>query len=164
MFMPVSYAEEINLEYKIKSAFLLNFILFVEWPEQNLSNSENEIRLCLFGHDPFYSFIDELLVAKRPQFGLRNIYIDRIQRDTSVKNCHALFVPASEMKHINLETVARDDLLYIGESSDFIHHGGMINFYIEEDSIKFEINLAAVRRSKLKMSSQLLKLAHIVGE
>jgi len=39
-----------------------------------------------------------------------------------------------------------------------------INFYQEQNKVRFEINPAAARRAGLKISSQLLRLARIVAE
>jgi len=65
LFTPASMAEETSLEYKIKATYLINFILFVEWPQQSFANDADEISLCIFGVDPYDSFIDELLEVKQ---------------------------------------------------------------------------------------------------
>jgi hypothetical protein len=38
----------------------------------------------------------------------------------------------------------------------------MVNFYLEENKVRFEINREAAARARLGISSQLLKLARIV--
>jgi hypothetical protein len=40
----------------------------------------------------------------------------------------------------------------------------MINFYLKNDRIAFEINLRTVRSTRIEISSRLLKLARITGE
>jgi hypothetical protein len=40
----------------------------------------------------------------------------------------------------------------------------MVNFFLERNKVRFEINDAAVHREGLNISSQLLKLARIVKE
>ncbi len=40
--------------------------------------------------------------------------------------------------------------------------GGCVNFYIEANKIRFEINLEAARQQQLKMTAKLLALARIV--
>jgi len=50
----------------------------------------------------------------------------------------------------------------VGESEHFVQEGGMIGFLLEENKIRFEVNLEAAERAKLKMSSRLLELAKTV--
>ena len=50
----------------------------------------------------------------------------------------------------------------MGESHDFADSGGMIEFLLEGNKIRFEINLGAVNAAKLKMSARLLTLAKAV--
>ncbi len=42
---------------------------------------------------------------------------------------------------------------------DFLSHGGMIQFQLVEKRVRFSVNLNAVDRSGLAMSSELLKVA-----
>ena len=50
----------------------------------------------------------------------------------------------------------------MGDVSGFAQHGVMINFYMEHNKVRFEINEDRVKDSNLSVSSQLLKLARIV--
>ena len=43
-----------------------------------------------------------------------------------------------------------------------LERGGVIRFKVDQDRIRLEINVAAAQRSRLRISSQLLKLARIV--
>jgi hypothetical protein len=54
-------------------------------------------------------------------------------------------------------------ILTVGETSDFLSDGGMIRFHLEEDKIRFDINLAAAESARLKISSRLLLLATSVS-
>ena len=158
-----SYIEDnFGLHYR-KATYLINFIRFVEWPQQSLANDADEISLCIFGAGPFDSFIDEILEVKQLQIDLRKVHIDRLQKGTSLDNCHALFVSEKEMQHFNFETIRRDDLLLVGETPEFARRGGLINFFVKKDSVQFEINFTVLKQSKLKISSQLLKLTRVAG-
>lgn len=47
---------------------------------------------------------------------------------------------------------------------NFANLGGIINLIPVEDKIRFEISVKNARQSRLKISSQLLKLANSVGD
>jgi hypothetical protein len=75
-----------------------------------------------------------------------------------------LFVPADEEGA--LEAI-RDGLkghtgLIVAESIEAARHGAHIGFYLEESRVRFAINETELRKDKLEVSSELLKLAKIV--
>ena len=57
------------------------------------------------------------------------------------------------------EKLRNRSVLTVGDSPPFINDGGMINFNIMQDNIRFEINAAAAKQADLKISSMLLRLA-----
>ena len=50
-------------------------------------------------------------------------------------------------------------VLTVSELPGFAKHGGMVGFVIDRGKVRLEVNLAAVRRSRLRMSSKLLEVA-----
>jgi hypothetical protein len=52
--------------------------------------------------------------------------------------------------------------LSIGESEDFLKRGGMIRLFVEDNRIKFDVNVGAASRAKIRLSSKLLALARFV--
>jgi hypothetical protein len=55
-------------------------------------------------------------------------------------------------------------VLTVGETDDFLSSGGMIRFHLDEDKIRFDINLNGAESSHLKISSRLLLLATSVTQ
>jgi len=53
-------------------------------------------------------------------------------------------------------------VLTVGESEHFVQEGGIIGFCLEQNKIRFEINLEAAEKAKLKISAKLLALAKTV--
>ena len=53
-------------------------------------------------------------------------------------------------------------VLTVGETQDLARHGAVINFRIEDNRVRFDINVDAAKRSHLTISSKLLNLARIV--
>ena len=80
--------------------------------------------------------------------------------------CHILFISSSEEKRLAkiLEILKDSSVLTVGEMKQFAQSGGMVNFTIKENKIRFEINVDAAVRAELKISSKLLKLAEIVRD
>jgi len=55
-------------------------------------------------------------------------------------------------------------VLTVGEMPHFVQSGGAVNFILEGNKVRFEINTDAAARARLKLSSKLLALARSVVE
>jgi hypothetical protein len=145
-------------EYDVKAAFIFNFAKFVEWPnEGQISNW----RVCLVGTDPFGAALDELdgKIVKEKKMAVK-----RDESLNSLKNCQMLFISSSEKERLKsiLAAIKEYNVLTISDTENFARQGVMINFYVEDNKVRFEINADAVRRTGLKITSKLLRLARLI--
>lgn len=150
-------------EYQVKAAFLYNFVKFVEWPAAALPQN-SPVRLCVLGQDPFGSDL-ESTVAGRVLNG-RPLLIRRSERLEDLGACHVLFISSSERAGLAtvLAALKEASVLTVGETDGFATQGGMIRLTLEENKVRFEINVQAAERARLRISSQLLRLAkRLVG-
>lgn len=150
-------------EYEVKAGFLYNFSLFVRWPDSAFETPQSPIVFAVYGKDPFGRTLDRTLAGKRAHD--REIVVRRIQRPQDIQGCHLLFVPSSsadELRRIFAQ-VAGQPVLLVGEQEGFAAQGGLINFYLEQNRVRFEINPEEARRREVRISSKLLGLARIVG-
>jgi hypothetical protein len=156
--------DSVSREYQIKAAYLYNFAKFVEWPAQSFTNSDAPLVIGIFGQNPFG---DELMViAKDHKINGRNIVIKQVNTVADACGVHMLFFGATEDNHIleTLGSLEKKCLLTVGESEKFRASGGIINFVIEDNKVRFEINAATAEHHELKISAQLLKLAKSTHE
>jgi hypothetical protein len=151
-------------EYELKAAFLFNFAKFVEWPPNAFAGPESPFLVCVFGTDPFGITLDnalrEKVIAEHPAS------VARVKRVADISGCQILFVAASE-SHLLPEVLAKlrgQCVLVIGETNDFASSGGVIQFTLEDNRVRFLINPDAADRAGLKISSKLLALAKIVRD
>jgi len=149
-------------EYKLKAAMLYNLTNFVEWPDSAYPDRHAPILLCILGQDPFASSLTST-IPKESDTG-RLVVIRHLQSEKETRGCHILYISSSERK-----TAARifsilngSGILTVGEMTQFAAHGGMIQFSLEDQHVRFDINLDAASRAGLKISSKLLALAQIV--
>ncbi len=150
-------------EYDVKAGFLYNFALFVRWPESAFDGPESPVIFAVVGSDPFGRALDRALEGKRAHD--RPLAVRRFSRIQDLGHCHVLFVPNSRPEDLRrvLDRVADRTILVVGEQSDFAIQGGVINFFMERNRVRFEINPEEARGRDLRISSQLLNLARIVG-
>ena len=55
-------------------------------------------------------------------------------------------------------------ILTVGETPGFAEHGGVIRFVLEDNRVRFEVNVEAAHQADLTISSRLLTLARIVQQ
>lgn len=154
-------AEDVHSEYEVKIAFIYNFTKFVEWPDSAFAGPNDPVRVVVLGHNPFG---DAFALLKDKKVKGRKIIVKHVSDIHNIGDCQILFISQSEKWHLEEIISAIDDMpvLLIGEMDQFILHGGMIKFVAVGNKIGFEINNSAARRVRLKISSQLLKLARAV--
>ena len=148
-------------EYRIKAAFLYNFAKFVEWPPEAFDDEDSTLVLGVLGDDPFGAALQSL--TGKTVRG-RRLTIKRFDSLLDISDCHILFITSSvqEQQQEALESLEGSNVLTVGEIQRFAQMGGIINFVIRKNKIRFEINLDAGKRAGLMISSQLLNLAESV--
>lgn len=153
-----------SIEYQVKAAFLYNFAKFVEWPRDSFPNEKSPINLCVFRHDPFGNFLDEIIRGKA--INGRELRSSRIEELPPLKACQIVFVSDREVRRLSdiLMSLHGSSALVVGESEEFAERGGEIQFFLEDRKLRFSVNVDAVRRARLVVSSKLLALARIVHD
>jgi len=149
-------------EYQVKAAFLYHFAQFVEWPEETFKDAGSLLTYCTIGEDPFQGYLDVALNGKT--IGARSFRVLHFRQSREIQGCQVLFIGAGEKKFLDaiLTSIKGNSILTVGESEHFVQDGGMIGFCLEENKIRFEINLETAQRAKLRISSRLLALAKSV--
>jgi hypothetical protein len=83
-----------------------------------------------------------------------------------LKPCQLVFVNSAEDKLLSeiLNSLKGTSALVVGESEGFAERGGEIQFFLEDNKLRFAINVDAIHRARLTVSSKLLALAKIVHD
>jgi len=160
---PLRAQSVISREYTIKAAYLYNFGRYVTWPKECFATAQSPFVIGVLGVDPFGDALDSIAAGKR--VGGRRIVVRRFASLGEWEFCHVLFVPRSTDPQQQLDTIARlrsAHVLLVGETPGFARRGGSINFFVEQNKTRFEINQEAAEREQLKISAKLLSLARLV--
>lgn len=152
--------DQLATEYRIKAAFLYNFTRFVNWPEQEKQDSDS-FMVCILGPDPFG---EHLAPLESKSVNGRALSIRRIQGTTSLDNCQLVYISeslTSEMETI-LSSIRQAPVLTVSDADNFTGQGGIIQFLLIDNKIRFDINIEAASDAGLNISSKLLSLANAV--
>jgi YfiR/HmsC-like len=148
-------------EYQVKAAFLFNFAKFVEWPADAFTSADAPLQICVLGKDPFGT--DFGVIGNKTVSGHR-VEVLHPSGVSQAKACQIIFVASSEKQRVReiLHDLRGASVLTVGDTLGFASQGGMINFVLEEDRVRFEINVKASERAHLKLSARLLTVAKLI--
>ena len=154
----------VSSEYLIKAGFIYNFANLVQWPSNAFTQPDSPIVIGILGEDPFGTVLDRVLAGKKVNG--RIFLVKRLKSVPDLKECHIVFVSSSEMAHLAeaIHLVKGMPILTIGEIPGFAKRGGIINLFLEDNKVHFEVNVEAAKEADLNISSRLLALARIVQE
>ncbi len=149
-------------EIEIKAAFILNFAKYVDWPADSLRNTPGKLTLCMVGkRDALFDTLTEMEGKIVNNLSLR---VRAADRNDNLIGCQVLVLAESEAEHFErvLKPLVGAPVLTVNGSGRFLDAGGIISLIVENNKVRFDINLGAARRNKIVMSSNLLKLARNV--
>jgi hypothetical protein len=153
LLAPHARAEELP-EYRLKAAFIYNFIAFTDWPAE----APPKLNLCIVGADPFGADIDGL--AGKVAQG-RTIAVQRKAANEPLRNCQVVFIAGSAIEQLPrlLESLRGQPVLTVADSPGAMRRGVALNMNVAQGKVSFEANLQAARANSLALSSKLLRLA-----
>jgi hypothetical protein len=145
-------------EYQVKAAFVANFTGFVEWPQAAFRDATDTFTICVVGRSPFGRSLADVAAGK--SVAGRALRVMEIS-DASGSACQIAFISASEHRRFRslLDGFKACNTLTVGDTSDFIAEGGMIQLSLDNGRVRIKINADAAKAQTLRISSHLLSLA-----
>ena len=142
--------------------FLLNFGRFAEWPTTTLA-SGSPVRYCFAPGDP--ELAREAAWLEGQQIQGRSIKVVWVSRPAELVGCHVLFIPADMTAPLTpfLKMAEGQSTLTVSDLPEFVDREGMIELVPVSGRYRFSVNLGAVKRAGLYLSTNLLKLARSVN-
>lgn len=151
-------------EYQVKAAYLANFVKFIEWPDSPPSPpaggapADEAFSICVLGQDPFGPALDAALAGET--VGRHSLVPKRVANAREAAACRVVFIGEDDRTlRKDLPALEGFKVLTVGDQPDFLKRGGMIQFVIEGNRVRFQVNLAAAKKAGLSLSSELLKVA-----
>ena len=143
----------------VKAAFLFNFAKFAEWPSLSAGA---RIVVCVVGDESLATAVTQTLRGK----AINGHDFDVWQPHDSANwhGCQLLFMSDADTRRFSagLDAVKALPVLTVSDGAGFSEAGGIIELYVEAGRMRFAINVDAVERSGVRISSRLLGLARVV--
>jgi hypothetical protein len=143
---------------EVEAAYLYQFGRYVDWTSTRPSNAD-AFNICVLGADPFGSALDDIVKGK--VIADQQVAIKRILGAGESHTCRIVFVSPSEEGRVPaiLKALEGTGIVTVGRGPQFTRRGGMIAFTSEDKKVRFIVNLAAADAAKVRLSSQLIRVA-----
>ena len=150
-------------EYEVKTGFIYNFANFVSWPPKAFKDKDDDLVLCFASDTPT---ADALFKLNDQTIRGRKLKVIPYTQESCLDTSHILYIATQDRNLVQklLGIARKRSVLTIGEIEGFTQMGGVINFFEEQNRLRFKINIDAAKRAGLTMSSQLLGSAQIYRE
>lgn len=150
-------------ELFLKAAYLEKFAMFTEWPDSRTHGNQDSFVIKVIGDKEYYTVIKNFY--SRFKIRDKKVEVKYITEVKEIDSCHILFITKVSRKKLNkiVNFTKQNPILTISDTKDYALKGVLINFFIFDDKIRFEVNKEAINRSGLVLSYHLLKFAKIVN-
>ena len=147
---------------EVKAAFLYNFARFTEWPSAAFSSASQPFLIGVSGDEALRQTVD--VVVKGKAVGGRALKTRTVKDDKDLGDIQMLFIGASSSARVGdlLKALSGQPVLTVADLDRFCDRGGMINFLVEDNRVRFEIRFDATEQAGLKVSSRVLTLAKAI--
>ncbi len=160
--IPFAWAEDnIPREFEIKAVFLFNFAKFIEWPSSAFDGSDSPINLCILGENPFGATLDMVVSEEKAQGRMAQVI--RLNSVKQSSQCHIVFISRSETGNeiTILEALKNHPILTVSDIKDFSTRGGMIEFHVKDNRIRFIIDPDKIKSENLQVNVNLIRVGDL---
>jgi len=148
--------------HEIKAVFLFNFANFVHWPDEAFAEESSPFIFCASNaQSPTVKTLRE--VIKGESLNRHKLLIKTPFNQADISSCHILFLEETDITEYQsqLPVISSGTVLTVSDTSRFVGSGGLIELVQNKTRIQPTINTGQLERSRLKISSTLLRLAKI---
>jgi YfiR/HmsC-like len=144
-------------EDDVKAVYLFNFSRFVRYPAGDPAAPSFDI--CLVGRNGIATALQS--TVSKETVGGHPVRILQMERAVDARACAIVYLGPSEASHIDKDLAALEgsNALTVSDLPQFTEHGGMIQFVLANNRVRFAVNLSSAEHARLALSSELLKVA-----
>ena len=148
----------------LTAAFLYSFAKFTEWPADAIGPGDPLV-LCVINDRAVVELLADL--TKGRSIDGHALVVLTMKPDwAALPSCRLLFTSGLDVARSAalLESVAGKPVLTVSDSDKFAQRGGVAQLVVDSGRMGFSVNLDAMHRARILLSSKLLSLARIVKD
>lgn len=159
-------ADRNNAQYKIKIAFIYNFLKFVDWPGATSPQKTNSANVCIVGDKDFSNYFSNFQRTHKQSFVIN---VNDSVSGNDIAACNVLYIGKNDEGRVSsiISLIRHHPVLSISEAKDFADDGGIIEMVkvgknvglFSKDKINLRINMKAAETGGLIIDARLLQIA-----
>lgn len=153
----------VDLEYRLKAAHIYKFATYIRWPDKAFASESSPFVIAVLGPNPVGDDLRKIAATKR--IDGRRIVVRHFEQPGDVRDCHILFMTKAvegEVQKAVMQRLSGHGVLFVGETKEFLRHGGVIDFLVQGNLIRLYISKRAYEREGLNVSAQLLRIMTVL--
>lgn len=143
-------------QYDVQAVYLYNFAKFVRWPAGGPGPT---LDICVAGQKAYVDSLSKVVTGER--VNERPLTVRAIQRPEDETGCGILFIDTSAKARLDslLAAATGKPVLTVSDIPGFLDDGGIIQFIVVDNRVRFSVDLRPTARNGIALSSELLKVA-----
>jgi hypothetical protein len=144
----------------VQAVYLYNFAKFVRWPAGTPSST---LDICVAGQKVYVDTLNKVVNGER--IDSRPLTVRVVEGPADEAGCGILFIDVSAKARVEalLAAAAGKPMLTVSDIPGFLDRGGMIQFLLIDNHVRFSVDLRPTARNGIALSSDLLKVAVAVN-
>jgi hypothetical protein len=148
-------------KFRVQAMFVYNFTRMAAWPQ---SYQSGDFVIGVYGNSPIHKeFVD---LASVRQVGSQKIEVKQFNSVDEIGKCHIIFVASNQARNIPeiTQKLKSNNIsaLVISEARNSLADGAAVNFIMENDRPRYELNESNARSMGLNLGSEMTRLATAV--
>lgn len=155
--LPAQYNADV-----MKAVYIEKITRFIEWPPSANGKDTTVFIIGVFEDSKFYNALNDVFKGKKIKD--KKVIINKITAPNQLNSCDICYFSGKDISEVKrfVKEANNNGVLIISEINGYGEAGIHINFYVEEDKLKFEINKESTDLGKFRISSLLFKSAKII--
>ncbi len=162
IFCKVGHSQT-SSEYLMKAAFIERFTRFTTWPNSNgFSDNSRPFIISVLGDNPFDGVLIRVFLDHKVKN--KNVELRYLSDINQIKDCSILFITSKMSPKISqiIRKTQNKPILTISDTPGFCEAGVLVNFFLLNNKLRFEVNQTKASNSTLKLSHLILQHAKII--
>lgn len=152
-------------DYRVRIAFIYNFLKFVDWPDGTSPKKTNSANVCIIGDEGFSDYFKSFQESHKQSLAIQ---INDSVHGSAISTCHVIYVGKNVDDVSSVLAYTRHHpVLSISEAPNFADNGGIIQIVrvgqtvglFSKDKINLRINLKEAEADGLTIDARLLQIA-----
>ena len=148
---------QVSTVSQAQTMFIYNFSRLIQWPA---GNTTGDFVIGVVGDNEMYNSLVTFVTNKR--VGSQSITVKKFDEPQSISRCHIVFVGDGKINRLNevISKLQGTNSLIITERKGMINAGSAIDFFMDQDKLKFVMNAENAEKYNLAVSKSLLDMAY----